>query len=271
MKRSSQALGLIGRTAPSGLLALCGLLVVGLVWQLTASAVNPSQLAPPVEVWHALINDWSQIPGLYYLEFQSGGIAAALGYSAVNVLFGVAVGAALGLPLGIALARIRMVRSMLAAPLSLMRTVPLVALLPFLTLWFGTSGLAQSGLVIWFAFLAVMFAAESAAITVSEHYANFASSLGASDQRILWTVVLPATGPTVIGAVRVALAAGWSWEAVAELLGAHHGVGRAIEASAQLGRVADIEAIVLAIAVVAVLCDTVVAAAGAFLVRWRPS
>jgi ABC-type nitrate/sulfonate/bicarbonate transport system permease component len=269
--RSFRVLRPVGHRLPTVLLAACGMAIVALVWQVTASASNASQVPAPADVWRSLTQDWHQIPALSYLEFQSGGIRAAVAFSTAHVLVGVAVGTAVGLPLGIALARVRLVRLLLAPPLSLLGTLPLLVLLPFITLWFGTAGFAQSGLVMLFACLTVAFAAESAAVTVSDHYANYASALGASRTRILWTVVLPAAGPTVIGAIRVALAAGWSWQAVAELLGAHHGVGRVIDASARLGAVSDIAATVLCLAAVAVICDAVVARVGGVLVRWKPS
>jgi ABC-type nitrate/sulfonate/bicarbonate transport system permease component len=262
---------LIGRGVLTAALTLCGLALVGVVWQVTASVSNASQVPAPADAWQSLMQDWHQIPALSYLEFQSGGIGAAVAFSTAHVVIGVAVGTAIGMPLGIALARVRLVRLLVAPPLGLLGTFPLLALLPFITLWFGTASFAQSGLVILFACLTVTYAAESAAVTVSDRYANYASALGASRARILWTVVLPASGPTLIGAIRVALAAGWSWQAVAELLGAHHGVGRVIDVSSRLGAVSDIAATVLCLAVVAVLCDAVVAGVGGVLVRWKPS
>lgn len=271
MRRLLRVLRWVVHRLPTLIVALCGLAIVGLVWQLTASASNASQVPAPADVWQSLTQDWHQIPALSYLEFQSGGIGAALAFSTVHVVVGVAIGTAVGLPLGIMLARVRLVRLLVAPPLSLLGTFPLLALLPFITLWFGTAGFAQSGLVILFALLTVAFAAESAAVTVSNRYSNYASSLGASRGRILWTVVLPAAGPTVIGAIRVALAAGWSWQAVAELLGAHHGVGRVIDVSSRLGAVSDIAATVLSLAVVAVICDAIVAGVGGVLVQWKPS
>ena len=269
--RSLGHVRLARRYWPDAMLALCGLGMVTLAWELTALASDPSQVPAPADVLHSVTSSWDRIPALFYLEFQSGGIGAALAYSTVNVLVGVAVGTAIGLPLGITMARVRLVRSLLEPPLSLLGSLPLLALLPFITLWFGTARFAQSGLVILFSFLTVTVTARSAAVAVSDQYANYASSLGASRQRILWTVVLPATGPTMIGAVRLALAAGWGWQAVAELLGAHAGVGRAIDVTARLGAVSDLVATVLCLAAVAVACDTIVAGVGGVLVRWKPS
>jgi ABC-type nitrate/sulfonate/bicarbonate transport system permease component len=261
----------LGRYLVPVALALCGLAIVALIWQLTASVSNASQVPAPADVWQSVRSSWNQIPALYYLNFQTGGIADALRYTTVNVLVGVAVGTLAGLPMGITIARVRLVRLLLEPPLSMLGTLPLLILLPFITLWFGTARFAQSGLVILFAFLTVCFAAQSAAVTVSNQYADYASSLGASRQRILWTVVLPATAPIVIGAIRVALAAGWGWQALAELLGSRAGVGRVIDVTAHLGAVSDLAATVLCLATVAVICDGIVAGVGAVLVRWKPS
>ena len=46
---------------------------------------------------------------------------------------------------------------------------------------------------------------------------------------VLRDVVLPAIVPEVLGAVRVCFAAGWGFEAIAEILGAQHGIGRIIQ------------------------------------------
>jgi ABC-type nitrate/sulfonate/bicarbonate transport system permease component len=258
------------RHLQAALLALCGLAIVGLIWQLTASASNPSRVPAPADVWESLKADWEEIPALSYLEFQSGGIGDAVAYSTFHVLVAVAVGTTTGVPLGLVIARIRLARMLLLPSLNLLRTLPLLVLLPFITLWFGTAAFAQSGLGILFTFLTVAFATESAALIVSDHYANYAMSLGASQHRILWTVVLPASGPTVIGAIRVALAAAWGWQAVAELLGAHEGVGRVIDVSARLGAVSDLAAVVLCLAVVGVICDAIVVRVGDMAMRWRP-
>ena len=148
-------------------------------------------------------------------------------------------------------------------------TVPLLIVLPFITFWFGTARLAQSGLVILFALLTVTIATQSAAQVVSEHYANFAACLGASRTQILRSVVLPAALPNVIAAVRLAFAAGWGWEVVVEQLGAHSGLGLVIQVTAQLAATADLLAAVLTLAVVALVFDAVVTGVGAALTRWQ--
>jgi ABC-type nitrate/sulfonate/bicarbonate transport system permease component len=256
---------LLGRAA----LAAAGLgLVIG-VWALLAAASSDLKVPTPGEVFSAVGNDWNNIPAVVYIAFQTGGISQALRYTTISVLVAVGVGTAIGVPLGIALARFRRFEKVMEPPLMVLGTMPLLIMLPFITLWFGTARFAQSGLVLIFTVLTVTFAAQAAAQTVSGHYANFAACLGASPARTLWTVVLPAALPDIVGAVRVALAAGWGWQCVAELLGAQDGVGRIIQVTAQIQATTDLFATLLVVAVVAVALDGLVAAAGGFLVRWK--
>jgi ABC-type nitrate/sulfonate/bicarbonate transport system permease component len=250
-------------------LGIAGLLLVLGLWAVVSGIANPLKVPPPGQVFDAIGNDWSNIPALAYLTFTKGGIGDALKYTAFNVITAVGIGTLLGVPFGIFLGRVRTASLALEPLLIALGTLPLLVLLPFITLWFGTARFAQSGLVLVFTFLTVTFASQAAATTVSEHYSNFAACLGASRGRTLWTVVLPAALPGVLAAVRVALAAGWGWECVAELLGAQHGIGRVIQVTAQTEATPDLFATLLCLAVVAVLADGLVAAVGGFYIRWK--
>ena len=253
----------------SAALGAIGLLIMLGLWAALAAVSSNLKVPPPGEVFTALRSDWSNIPALNYITFTRGGIGDALEYTFVNVIVAVGIGTIIAVPLGVFLGRVRTASLVLEPALLTLGTIPLLIVLPFITLWFGTARLAQSGLVLIFALLTVTFATQSAALTVSDHYSNFAACLGASRARTLWTVVLPAAVPTILAAVRIGLAAGWGWECVAELLGAQHGVGRVIQVTSQTDATADLFATLLCLAVVAVAVDGVVAAVGGFYVRWK--
>jgi ABC-type nitrate/sulfonate/bicarbonate transport system permease component len=259
----------VARLASTPALAILGLALVVGGYALVASISNPTKLPSIGAIVSALDHGWKTIPAVQYIYFKSIGIGNALVYSVENVVFGVAVGTAIGLPLGIVMAQIRSARLVLEVPLLILGTVPLLVILPFITLWFGTARFAQSGLVIIFALITVCFATQSAAGVVGESYTNYATSLGASSGRRLFTVVLPACMPNAIGAIRVALAAGWGWELVVETIGAKQGLGLVISVTSQLDDTADLLAAVFAISVVALIADGLVAALGSALTRWK--
>ena len=142
-------------------------------------------------------------------------------------------------------------------------------LLPFLTMWFGTDRIAQNGLVIFYAALTVAVVAQQATLGIAGRFEQYATSLGASQGRILFRVILPAIVPEVLGAVRASLAAGWGFETVAEILGAPNGAGRLIQVFSVAVMTPDIIGVLICVGVVAVLIDAVVAAVGSWMVRWQ--
>jgi ABC-type nitrate/sulfonate/bicarbonate transport system permease component len=250
-------------------LAAFGIALVVGVWWLISLNTTPVRVPSPSDVVSTLSNDWSNIPALSYIAFQSGGIGQAVGFTTIHVIEGVAVGSGAGFVLGAVLGRVRLARELLEAPMLALATIPILTLLPFLVIWFGTASIAQSGLVVMFALVTVAAVVQQAALDVGRRYTEYAASLGAGDARVLREVVLPAVVPAAIGGVRVATAAGWSFETVSELLGGQHGAGKLISAMESISATNVIVATVIAIGTVAVLLDCAIALVGGLLVQWQ--
>ncbi len=255
-----------GRTA---VLSLLGVLLFGAVWGVVSLGSDPVRVPSPRVVLTALRDDWDNIPALQFIAFQSGGIRQALQYTTVNVVVGVAIGSAAGFVLGAVLGRVQLARELLGPPLFVLGTVPILVLAPFLTIWFGTARIVQAGLVIAFALVTVAAVTQRATLDIGARYTDYARSLGGSPRLILTAVVLPATLPSVLGAVRVAAAAGWSFETVAELLGGSKGTGKLIQSMQGLSATADIMAAVVALGLTALVVDAAIRAIGTWVIRWQ--
>jgi ABC-type nitrate/sulfonate/bicarbonate transport system permease component len=239
------------------------------IWWVIALNSDPVRLPTPGNVFSTLTSDLSSIPALEYAAYQSGGILSALEYTTINVIIGVTIGSSIGVVLGAALGRFKLAREVMSVPLLLLGTVPVLVLLPFLVIWFGTARLVQSGLVIMFALVTVTSVTQQATEDLVRRYAPYATCLGASEGTVLRRVVLPGIVPRVIGAVRVATATGWSFATVAELLGGQHGTGKLIQAMQGLSATSVIIAVVIAVGIAAVLLDAVIAVIGGWIVRWQ--
>lgn len=253
---------------PPGL-ALAGIAAILGIWWLLGLQLGPARLPTPGEVWNALRADFNNIPAVEFSSFQTGGIRAAAIYTTVNVVIGVAIGSFAGFLFGALLGISRLARGLLTLPLMIISTLPVLILAPFLLIWFGTSRFAQSGLVIMFAFVTLTAVTRQATSDVSGHYTGYAASLGAGRRTMLREVILPAIAPPTIGGVRVALATGWSFETVAELLGGTHGIGKLIQTLQGMSATADIMAALAALAIIGVAIDAIVVAAGRWVIRWQ--
>ena len=239
------------------------------VWALIASVSEPVSVPGPSLVWEALRRNFWEAESLAFVAFGSGGLVQNLGYTVTNVLIGVGLGAVAGVVVGVFIARFRLLREALEPPLVLLGTVPILVLVPFLTFWFGTSRLATNGLVIFYTFVMVSVVADQATRNVSGYFEQHAQSLGASQARIMREVVAPAIVPELIGAIRVALAFGWGFQAVAEVLGGQEGIGRILRVFSQSSSTAEMFAAIICVGVTAVVIDGLVAAIGRVLVRWK--
>ena len=250
-------------------LAALGVGLVLVMWTLAAAATEPVRIPSPILVFEAISQNLVEIRALEFASFGSGGIIQNLTYTAVNVLMGVAAGAVAGFAIGLLIGRVRVMRNLLEPPLLFVGTVPVLVLLPFLFLWFGTARLATNGMVIFYTMVTVAVVTQQATTNVSNYYDNYALSLGASSTRVLLQVVRPAVIPEVLGAVRVALAFGWGFQAIAEVLGGQIGAGRVIRVYAQYAATAEILSIVFSVGILAVVIDGIVAGVGRWVVRWQ--
>jgi ABC-type nitrate/sulfonate/bicarbonate transport system permease component len=246
-----------------------GVLIILGAWWMTALATHSARLPSPLEVVRAIGADFISIESLQYTLYTTGGIYDNLQYTIQNVLMGVWIGSCLGLALGIVIGRSWLARELLEYPLLVFGTIPVMILLPFVTLWFGTDRLAQNGLVIFYSALTVVVATQNATMQTARHFEEYAVSLGAGRARVLWSVILPAIIPELIGAIRVSLAAGWGFEAMAEILGAPAGAGRIIQAFSVAVMTPNLIGVVLCIGAVAVIADAIVAHVGRWIVRWQ--
>lgn len=251
------------------ILAALGLGLMLAVWSLAAAATEPVRIPSPNLVFDAIRQNLVEIRALEFASFGTGGIIQNLTYTAVNVLIGVATGAGAGFVIGLLIGRVRLIRNLLEPPLLFVGTVPVLVLLPFLSLWFGTGRLATNGMVIFYTMVTVAVVTQQATTNISNHYDNYALSLGASSTRVLLQVVRPAVIPEVLGAVRVALAFGWGFQAIAEVLGGQIGAGRVIRVYAQYAATAEILSIVFSVGILAVVIDGIVAGIGRWVVRWQ--
>jgi ABC-type nitrate/sulfonate/bicarbonate transport system permease component len=145
--------------------------------------------------------------------------------SARRVIAGLALGAPLGLCLGLAMGWSRRVDDYLHPVFILVRAVPPVAIITYAMLWLG-HGEAHLLLPVAYAvFAPVAIPAYHGVRDLSEVYLRAARALGARRGLLLARVVLPGAGPQLLAGLRYALIMAWMTAVGAEMLMADEGVG----------------------------------------------
>jgi ABC-type nitrate/sulfonate/bicarbonate transport system permease component len=261
----------VARRLPVDPLGILGLLALfALWWAVTAlGLVSRVFLPPPTLVAKAVADNLFSSPYFESYSVGSGGIAGSLIYTTTNILIALGLACVLGIVLGLASARLDLVRAVLDPIMLTVGTLPVLVMAPFFLIWFATDRAAQVLLLFVYSVTIIYLFTQRAVANLDPIYESAARTFGASRAKILRDVYLQGTLPEVLGGIRIALAGAWGLEAIAELLGAPRGVGRVIQALASSSDVPSIMATVLVLAVVAVAFDAIVAGLFGYITRWQ--
>jgi ABC-type nitrate/sulfonate/bicarbonate transport system permease component len=244
---------------------LSGVAAAVAAWWLVAAVVGPSRLPTPGQ---QLLTLWEVLWHSPVLAAQPGGtgrLTADLGYTTLRCVTGVTAGSAVGVLVGLGMGWSQRLGAFLGLPIEVFRTIPPLAAIPFFLMWFGPAPLTQFLLLVFYSFLRVVINTVEAIRNVPPVLRQHAEALGASPGQVYRTVVLPAVVPELVGGVRVALAASWGLQIVAELLGSPAGIGKLFAYLVPLLRPDLIIALILWTTLVAVAIDQLVLVP---LARW---
>lgn len=229
-------------------------------WQLVTAAgwFSPSQLPPPGDVVGALGELLRHDELWSHLQVSLGRVS--LGYLAGSVA-ALALGSLVGLSV--------CARRLLAPTVAAFRTVPSLAWVPLLLLWFGIDETPKILLIAIGAFFPVYTTTASALSHVDGQLLEVGRAYGRHGAALLATVMLPAAAPELLNGLRLGLANAWLFLVAAELIASSKGLGFLLIDSQNTGRT---DIMLLAIVLLAALGKFSDAALGALenrMVRGR--
>ena len=190
--------------------------------------------------------------------------------TSLRLYTGLVLGALAGLVTGLAVSWSKGSRRMVSLPAQILRTFPLMALIPMFQLWFG---LTFEGMALFVALgVAVIFftGTVNAVGNVSDVYVDYARTLGANRVQIYWTVILPAIFPELRSSILLALGAAWTTVVAAEFLGAQTGLGQIIVYSEYFGYVDRMFLVALFLLLYAAITYALFERGSRRLTQWMP-
>jgi len=186
------------------------------VWQLVVLLGRlPAFILPsPADVGARFVSAWAD-----------GTMGRHAATTISEVVLGFLVGSVAGGIAGYGLARSRVLASVASPYLVAAQAVPILAIAPLLSLWFGTGLLPKvviCGLIVFFP---VAIATMVGIREVDRGLLELARSLRASRRRILVDVEFPAALPVILGGLRVGVTLAVVGAIVGEWSGADEGLG----------------------------------------------
>lgn len=214
-----------------------------LIWQLAASADNPLFPAP------------DQVIRALWTLFTERDFAFDVLSSLQRILISFAIAVAIALPIGVLMGSFPLIEAMFNPLVSAFRYLPAPAFIPLLLMWLGTGDTQKIALlilgVIWFLITLICDATKQ----TPNDFIESSKTLGGSRRIIIWTVVLPASLPSIIDACRQMLAVSWTYLVIAEIVAATDGIGAMIMRARRFVHVDEIMAGILIIGLLGLLCD----------------
>jgi ABC-type nitrate/sulfonate/bicarbonate transport system permease component len=223
------------------------------------------------------------LPALATFDFEGGGFGGTSSYplalrvliqnsfATIKLVFlGVICGLLIGIFGGLALSRWRPLRIAIEPIVLVGRTTPLLALVPLFLLWFGGR---YVGFVIYMTFaVAAMLIINTieAVRNISPVYLSFARTLGATENQVFRTIVIPAVVPELVGGIRVVLGLAWAIALGAEFLAAQSGLGRLLILSQNFLYTGRMIIIVGLFGIFAALTNTITLSISNYVTRWKP-
>jgi ABC-type nitrate/sulfonate/bicarbonate transport system permease component len=183
-------------------------------------------------------------------DAASGELMINLGLTLYRALAGFFIAAAGGIVLGLLIARSSSIRWFFDPIISVAFPIPKIAFLPIFILWFGFFDLSKIWMVVFNTIFPVVTATTVGIQGVEREILWSAGSLGTSERRLLWQIMLPAALPQILTGFQVALPIALIVEIVTEMSMGGYGVGGSM---LQASRLADSRGVFAGIFVTAVV------------------
>jgi sulfonate transport system permease protein len=232
------------------------------VWQAASSygLINPQTMPAP-----------STVATSFWQLIVTGQLWPNLLISLERVVFGLAAGVAVGTALGLAAGLSRLGEDVIDPSVQMARTLPHLALIPLMILWFGigeTPKLVLIGLGSSFPIYLNLYSAIRGA---DRKLLEAASMLGLSHAETIWHVVLPAALPGFLVGLRQALGIAWITLVVAEQINASAGIGYLVMNARDFLRTDIIFDGLLVYALLGLATDQLVRFIETRALAWRPA
>src|SRR5262245_40693174 len=234
-----------------------GIVTVLALWHLMAIAYDLQQiLPPPLSVASTVINTltlnyeqrWLYGPNIY--EHLLASFARAI--------TGFTVAAAVAIPLGLVLGRIRAVREFPDPVIRSLYPTPGIAWIPLAILWFGLGNTAVVFVVFIAEFFPLYFNTEAGARNINPVLVDAARCYGAKGPTLLRRVILPASAPYIITGMRIALGGAWRMIVAGEMLAAQYGIGSILIESRYQFRATDLMMAMILISIVGYITERLI-------------
>lgn len=215
---------LLGIITSKWAVRIYALLIFFIAWQLVGSSLNPLIFSPPRVVGVRMAQ--------LLADGSSNGIPVNTLITIETVLAGFIPAVIVGIPLGLLIGRNKIAEYSLDPYITLIYAVPLIVMIPILTVWFGSNMIADYVLVFVAALFPIVINSISGAKNVRHNLLETGESFGFGTSGMWRKIIFPASLPYVVAGLRIGVGHAVIGAILAEMFMYTVGLGNMIELSA---------------------------------------
>ncbi|NMA12000.1 MAG: ABC transporter permease [Chloroflexi bacterium] len=208
--------------------------IVLTIWFVSSYLLGvPDYILPAPGKIAAVLLDF--VTGNSNLSFYSGQFLIHSVASFGRVIEGFLLALLFGLPLGLVTGRFILAKRIFDPLVHLIRMVPGIGWLPIAMVWFGVGHATTVFLIALAAFFPIYINSALGVSQIPEKLIQAARVLGAKGWALFFHVILPASAPSILSGMRLALGISWAYVVLGELTGVSLGLGAVMMNARMLG------------------------------------
>jgi NitT/TauT family transport system permease protein len=219
------------------------------------------QLLYSLKIWSPVLLPPPRAVGQYLWEAAlDGSLGSSCWVTVKRLIVGYSIGLVLGVPIGMATARMRPLRDTIGVMALGLQGLPSVCWVPLALLWFGQTEGAMQFVVIMGTLWSVILATETGVRNVNPIYIRAAATMGSKRLHTLTRVILPASLPFIVSGMKQGWAFAWRSLMAAEIyvtILTGFGLGHLLHYGRELNSMEQVIGVMVVIVVIGVLADKI--------------
>lgn len=238
------------------------LLLITLIalWEIAANLrwINPFITSQPTRVWTTLVN-----------LYNEGSLFYHTGVTVYETVVGFTLGTIIGTIIAIILWWSDFLAKVLDPYLVVLNSLPKIALGPILIVWIGNGMPAIIAMALLISIVVTILGVYSGFAQVDPERIKLLKTFGATKLQILQKVILPASVPTIISALKINVGLSWVGVIVGEFLVSKAGLGYLIVYGGQVFRLNLVMTSVIILSIAAAVMYQAVVLLEKLFMKWQ--
>lgn len=243
------------------------LLGLGLVWEIAARIADDIFFPPPSEIITRFVELWFTGPpsSLFLTEAVFTNIVPSL----VRMLGGWSLAVILGVLLGVAIGRSRVLGDFVEPIIHFVRAIPPPALIPVFFILLGIGNEMRVSLIAFAVIWPVVLNTIDGVRSVDSLHLDTGRVFAFERRKVFFGIVLPSASPKIFAGMRVSLSVAIIMMVISEMVGRPDGIGNIILGAQRTFRMVDMWAGILLLGILGYVLNALLSMLESRVTRWH--